>query len=182
MNFIDIIIIIILAWSIIRGFRNGLVIEVSSVAALILGIWGAIRFSGYTQAKLIDFFDMQTDYIGLISFILTFAGIVVIVHFLAKVIDKLMKAVALGFVVRILGMLFALVKSVLILSIVFVILNTIDQRVRFLPKDKIDESMLYNPISDFAPMLFPIIEGGDLRQSFDNLRNRKKDNDEKPMV
>lgn len=173
MNYIDIIILAVAAWSIFRGFRNGLVIEVASVAALVFGIWGAIRFSGYTQARLMEFFDMQTEYIGLISFILTFAAIVVLIHLLARIIDKLMKAVALGLLVRILGMVFAVIKSVLIMSILFVILNTIDQRARFLPHEKINESMFYNPISDFAPLLFPIIEGGDLRKSFDRFRKEQ---------
>jgi membrane protein required for colicin V production len=179
MNFIDIIILLLLAWSLIRGFKNGLFIEVASVAALILGIWGSIRFSGFTAHRLIELFDMQSEYLGLISFILTFVIIVVLVHFLARVIDKLMKAVALGFIVRILGMAFAVVKVVLILSIFFVILETVDQKKKLLPSESIESSRLYRPIADFAPMLFPIIEGGDLLESFRNLRNRRvKSSDE----
>ena len=44
MNYIDIIIIAILIWSVFRGFKNGLFIEIASIAALVFGIWGAIRF------------------------------------------------------------------------------------------------------------------------------------------
>jgi len=175
MNYIDIIIIIILAWSLFRGFKNGLFIEVASVAALIFGIWGAIRFSGYTQNRLVEFFDMQTEYLGLIAFAITFIGIVVLVHFLANALDKVLKAVALGFVVRILGMVFAVLKTVLIMSILLVILSTIDQKINFLPHEKITESRLYRPVADFAPMLFPIIEGNDLRKSFDKLKKRKNE-------
>ena len=178
MNYIDIIIVLILAWTIFRGFKNGLFIEVASVAALIFGIWGAIRFSGYTQVRLVEFFDMQTEYLGLIAFAITFIGIVVLIHFLANALDKILKAVALGFVVRILGMVFAALKTVLIMSIILVILNTIDQKIKFLPAEKIAESRLYRPVADFAPMLFPIIEGGDLRKSFDKLRNRKDKDEE----
>lgn len=179
MNFIDIVILIFLAWSLIRGFKNGLFIEVASVAALLLGIWGSILFSGYTAHKLLEIFDMQGEYIGLISFVVTFIIIVVLVHFLARVIDKLFKAVALGLIVRILGMAFAVIKVVLILSIFFVILETVDQKKKILPKKSIEESRLYRPVADFAPMLFPIIEGGDLLKSFRNLRNRHiKSNDQ----
>lgn len=175
MNYIDIIILAIMAWALYRGFKNGLFIEIASIAALVLGIWGSIRFSWFTQNKLVEYFDMQGQYLGLVSFIITFIIIVVLIHFLARAMDKLMKAVALGFAVRILGVLFAALKTVLILSILFVVLNTIDQRAKFLPEDKIAESKLYNPIADFAPMLFPIIEGGDLRKSFENLRDRRKE-------
>lgn len=170
MNYIDIIILALVAWALIRGFKNGLFIEVASVAALVFGIWGAIRFSGYTANKLVEMFDLQTEYLGLVAFILTFICIVVLIHLLANVMDKLMKAVALGLVVRLLGMVFAVIKTVLILSIVLVILGTIDQKTHFLPQEKISESRLYRPVADFAPMLFPIIEGGDLRKSFDRLK------------
>lgn len=182
MNFIDIIILLLLAWSLFRGFKNGLFIEVASVAALILGIWGSIRFSGFTAHRLIELFDMQSEYLGLISFILTFVIIVVLVHFLAKVMDKLMKAVALGFLVRILGMAFAVIKVVLILSVFFVILETVDQQKKVLPRESVESSRLYRPVADFAPMLFPIIEGGDLLESFRNLRSRKVNRSEETTI
>ena len=44
MNYIDIIILVIIGYGLVKGFINGLIIEVASVLALILGIWGAIRF------------------------------------------------------------------------------------------------------------------------------------------
>ncbi len=173
MNYLDIIILVIVAWSLFRGFKNGLFIEIASVAALILGIWGSIRFSGFTEIKLVEYFDLQTQYIGLISFIITFILIVVLIHFLANALDKLLKAVALGFVVRILGMLFAVIKSVLILSIVFVVLSTLDRNSKLITTEQKQESVLYSPVADFAPMLFPIIEGGDLKNSFNKLRKGK---------
>ncbi|MDT8402303.1 MAG: CvpA family protein, partial [Bacteroidales bacterium] len=76
MNYIDIIILAFIAWAIYRGFKNGLFVEIASIAALVLGIWGSIRFSWFTQNKLIEYFDMQGEYLGLIAFIITFIVIV----------------------------------------------------------------------------------------------------------
>ena len=144
----------------------------ASLAALVLGVWGAIRFSSFTAGKLYDYFDMSGKYVGIIAFIVTFAVIAIGIHFAGMLIDKLMKAVALGFVNRLLGILFGLVKSVLILSVIFVVLNAIDARKNILPQDRIEESMLYKPISDVAPALFPIIgEGGDF-QSFERFKKK----------
>src|SRR5512133_528840 len=103
MNWIDLIIIIILGASMISGFSNGLIKEVASLAALILGIWGAIRFSGYTAAKLYDFFDMTGQYVGIIAFIVTFAIIVVVIHFIGILADRIVDAIALGFINRLLS-------------------------------------------------------------------------------
>jgi membrane protein required for colicin V production len=170
MNYIDIIILIILGLSVLTGFVNGLVKEVASLAALIFGIWGAIRFSGFTSGKLYEYFDMSGQYIGIVSFIITFIIIVIVIHFMGMLIDKLMKAVALGFLMKLLGTVFALLKTTLILSVVFVVLNSIDAKRPFLPHEKINESALFNPISDIAPALFPIIGEGDLFHGFDRLK------------
>ena len=170
MNYIDIIIIIVLGISMVTGFINGLVKEVASLAALVIGIWGAIRFSSFTAARLYDYFDMTGKYVGIISFIVTFAVIAIGIHFAGLIVDKLLKAVALGFVNRLLGILFGLIKSVLILSVIFVVLNAIDARRPFLPRDRISESMLYHPISDVAPALFPIIGEGGAYQSFERFK------------
>jgi membrane protein required for colicin V production len=172
MNYIDVIIIIILVLAMVNGFINGLVKEVATLAALILGIWGAIRFSSFTAAKLYDYFDMTGRYVGIISFLITFAVIAIVIHFFGMLIDKLMKAVALGFINRLLGIAFGLFKAVLILSVIFVVLNAIDARRPFLPKEKIEKSMLYNPISDIAPALFPIIGEGGFYHGFERFKKK----------
>jgi membrane protein required for colicin V production len=175
MNFIDAVIIIILILAMVRGFINGLVKEVASLLALIIGIWGAIKFSNFTAAKLYDYFDMTGKYVGIISFIVTFLIIVVVIHFIGLLVDKLMEAISLGLVNRLLGILFGLVKSVLILSVVFSVLNAIDSHRSFLPKEKIERSMLYNPISDIAPAIFPIIGEGALGKSFDSFKKKPEE-------
>jgi membrane protein required for colicin V production len=172
MNWIDAVIVVILILAVINGFINGLVKEVASLAALILGIWGAIKFSTFTAAKLYDFFDMTGKYVGLIAFIITFMAIVVVIHFIGILADKLINAVALGFINRILGIGFGLLKTVLILSVVFVILNTIDSKKPFLPKDKIQHSIFYNPISDIVPSIFPVLGEGTFNKSFDRFRKK----------
>jgi membrane protein required for colicin V production len=175
MNWIDLIIVVLLILSFINGFINGFVKEVASLAALILGIWGAIKFSSFTAAKLYDWFDMSGQYVGLIAFLITFGIIVVVIHFIGIIADKIISAIALGFLNRLLGMVFGVIKSVLILSVIFCVLNAIDVRRPFLPKEKIEESKFYNPISDIAAAIFPIIGEGNFRQSFDRFKKKPTD-------
>jgi membrane protein required for colicin V production len=175
MNWLDAIIIVILILSLVTGFINGLVKEVASLAALILGIWGAIKFSTFTAGKLYDYFDMTGHYVGIIAFLVTFAIIVVIIHFIGILADKLVNAVSLGFVNRLLGIVFGLIKSVLIMSVIFVVLNAIDARRPILPKKTIEESRFYNPISDIAPAIFPIIGEGGINQSFERFKKKPEE-------
>ena len=172
MNWIDATIVVILILSLVMGFINGFVKEVASLAALILGIWGAIKFSGFTAEKLYDYFDMTGHYVGVIAFIVTFGIIVVIIHFIGILADKIVNAASLSFVNRLLGIAFGLLKSVLIMSVFFSILNAIDARNTFLPKKAIEESRFFNPISDIAPAIFPIIGEGGFNRSFDRFKKK----------
>src|SRR5664279_3670383 len=106
MNWLDAVIIVVLILSLVNGFINGLVKEVASLAALILGIWGAIKFSTFTAGKLYDYFDITGRYVGIIAFIITFALIVVIIHFVGILADKIINYASLGFMNRILGIVF----------------------------------------------------------------------------
>ena len=175
MNYIDAIIIIILGFSLIRGFINGFVKEAASLAALILGIYGAIKFSSFTAAKLYDYFDMSGKYVGIISFVITFAIIVIIIHFIGVILDKVVEAASLGFINRLVGIIFGFLKSVLIMSVVFVVLNAINARHPFLSRKTIEESRFYSPISDVAPAIFPIIGEGGFNQSFDRFKKKPEE-------
>lgn len=154
MNIIDIILLILLAWGLISGIKNGLIHEVASLAALILGIYGAVHFSDYTSELLIEHFELSGKYLPIISFALTFIAIVIAIHFLAGIMDKLVKAIALGFVNRIFGAAFGLLKTALILSIVIFLFNSINEKTRILPKEKLEGSVLYGPVAGFFPLLF----------------------------
>jgi membrane protein required for colicin V production len=175
MNWIDLIIVVILILSMVGGFINGLIREAASLAALILGIWGAIKFSGFTASKLYDFFDMSGHYVGIIAFLITFGIIVVIIHFVGIIADKIADAASLGFINRLLGIVFGLFKTILIMSVFFVILNAIDARRPFLPREKLERSIFFNPISDIAPSIYPRIGEGGFNRSFDRFKKKPDD-------
>jgi membrane protein required for colicin V production len=172
MNWIDFVIIALLAFGLIQGFIDGLIIEIAKLAALILGIWGAIHFSGWTAGKLYGWFDMQETWTGIVAFAITFIVIVLCINLLGRLLDTIVKSVSLGFVVKTLGAVFGVIKTALILSVVFVFLNTINEKRHFLPSATIEKSFLYNPIADIIPAIFPIVEGGDLLDSFNRHKNK----------
>ena len=153
----DIIFLVILGWAAYRGFKKGLIVQVASLFALILGIYGTIKFSYITTAFLQGKLGWDSAYIHIISFILTFILIVIGVHFVGKLVDKLAQAVALGFVIRITGSVFNVLKFGLIISVILVILNSFNSKYSFLPADEIQKSKMYKPLMFFAPTVFPKI-------------------------
>jgi membrane protein required for colicin V production len=157
MNYVDIVLIILLFLAAISGFRNGFISELASLAALILGILGAIKFSDITADFLIENLNIQSKHIDTIAFIMTFIVIVILVHIIGGVINKIVKTVSLGFLNRLAGMVFGVLKSALILSVILVIFDKVDKDVHILPANAKTESRLYKPIHSFAPGIFPVL-------------------------
>lgn len=166
MNYIDIIIVIPLLWGAYKGYTKGFIIEAASIAALLLGIYGAIHFSVYTSELLIDNFNIGSKYLPLISFALTFILIVIAVHFVARLVNKLIKAVALNFVNRIAGAVFGVAKFALIISIILNLLNKFDNKSEFIKEDMRKNSLLYKPVSKLSGIIFPGLENIDIKPPF----------------
>ena len=171
MNYIDIVIAVPLLWGLYKGFSKGLVKSLATLVALVIGIIGAIKFSGITSVILANNLNLSVKYLPLISFAVTFIGIIILVHLLARIVDKLMKAIALGGINRIAGAIFGLIKYAFIVSIILIGLNYIDNRISFLPKDKITNSVLYKPLSLFAPAIIPYIDLEKLKSNVENQVN-----------
>lgn len=175
MNIVDIILLAFLLWAVYKGFTKGLIYQAASLAALILGIYGAILFSDITSAFLIQKFELTGKYLPIISFTVTFIAIVVMVHLVSFLLDKLVKAVALGIFNRIAGVIFSIVKMAFILSIFLVILNAFDKRFSFMPREQVNSSILYEPIYNFAPRIFPFVKKNIDKIQIDNFKLPQKE-------
>jgi membrane protein required for colicin V production len=171
MNYIDIVLGILLLFAAINGFRKGLISELASLAALILGIWGAIEFSDITSEFIVENLNWTSEHLNIISFAVTFVVIVILVHIVGSVVNKLVETIMLGFVNKLAGLVFGILKSALILSIILVVFDKIDEDIKILSSKVKAESRLYEPIRNFAPSIFPFINIWDDRE--ENGRNEE---------
>ncbi len=156
MNYFDIIVAVLLLLAAIKGFKNGFIIELASLAALVLGIIAAIRFSELTAGFLSRFFESQ--YLGIIAFCVTFVLVVVLVHLTARLVDRLVKAVALGWFNRILGVALGMVKAGLILSVLLLALDLFGLEQALVPPRIQDESFLYPAVKGAAPRVLSLFK------------------------
>jgi membrane protein required for colicin V production len=157
MNIFDIVIAVILIIAFIRGFMKGFFVEVASLIALIGGIYGAIHFSYFAANILKKYVAWSENYIALTAFAVTFIAIVIAVSSLGKVFTKMADFVALGLINKILGGVFALLKSVVILSVIFVFFARVNSTIPFVEKQTLDASILYAPVKEIVPTIFPAI-------------------------
>jgi membrane protein required for colicin V production len=127
MNPFDIFIIIITGYSLIRGLFRGLIKEVSSIIGVLGGFYAA--YSYYPMvAKLLAGLIVNSSYLNILSFLIIFCTVLIIISILGIVIKYLLNVAFLGWVDRICGVGFGLIKGILIVTVLFIILTT------FLPK------------------------------------------------
>ncbi len=158
MNYLDAIIAIPLLWFTYKGFSKGLIIELATLIALLLGIYISAHFSDYTADFLRQKLDFHSEYMSIISFSLTFIGVVFLVMIFGKSLEKVINVLLLGFVNKILGGVFGLIKVSFVLSILIFILTTFQIEEKIIDQNIQDESLLYPPIKLIAPMVFPVIK------------------------
>ncbi len=164
MNVLDIIFLVPLLFALYRGFKKGLIHMVASLAALILGIIGAIKLRPVFAALLDSLFNIAPEHINAIAFAVAFVVIVLVVHIAAYIIDKLIKAVALSFVNRMLGMAFGIMVTAFVISMILWPVNQVNEDKQIIKPELIEGSLLYKPLSALAPVLFPYIRKQDWKQ------------------
>jgi len=156
-NFIDIFLGIILLYGLFKGLKNGLFVELASLVSLLLGVYLSIEFSNLTADFIRETLSFDSDYLEIIAFLITFILVVVLVTLLAKVFTKIVDFANLGLINRLLGAVFGLVKIIFILSISMHFFQKINTNEVFLSKEKMDESILYNPVVETSELIFPVV-------------------------
>lgn len=168
MSIIDLILVILFLIAGFNGYKKGLVGQAAGLIGLVLGIWGAIHFSDFTATFLSEQFSFNSKYLPLISFALTFVVILIAVHFVGKLVEGLINLAFLGIVNSLLGIVFGVLKTALILSVILVLLGNISHRIKIIPDDFGSKSIFYGPIKRLAPSIFPYLNFEDLKQSIES--------------
>lgn len=122
MNPFDILIIVILGYSLVRGLFRGLVKEISSIIGVLGGFYAAYTYY-MVLAKLLSRLIHDVSYLNILSFLIIFCGVLIIVSVLGVIIKYLLNIAFLGWVDRIGGLFFGILKAVLIVSVLFISLT-----------------------------------------------------------
>lgn len=176
MNYLDIIIAILLFLFGFKGFRKGLIVEVVTLLAFGVGIYGAMHFSEFTAEHLQEVMNIDPKYLNTVAFILTFIILVVVVNIIGRLLTKAVQAMNLGFINKLGGFLFGAAKGVLLCSTFVLVLNNL--QMMGLVKEEIRQgSLLYPYIEQTVPYLY---KGFDLVKDAvkENLPENETDGDE----
>ncbi|MDM9631256.1 CvpA family protein [Robiginitalea aurantiaca] len=154
MSIVDIILGGLLLFGLYKGWRNGVFVEIASVVALIAAFYGTIHFSYITAGYLSEQLDWNETFIKISAFVITFLAILIGVNLLGKLLSKAADFAMLGFLNRIAGGIFGIVKVAIILGVLMSFLERANQPLDLLAPDAFEQSILYKPIKDSGSLIF----------------------------
>ena len=155
MTIIDIVLAALLLFGFIRGIFKGLFVEIASLVALVLGVYGAIHFSYFAAEFLESKVNWSEKTINIVAFAVTFIIIVLAISLAGKALTKLADFAALGIINKLAGGVFGALKIGLILSVLLIVFSKVNNALPFMEKEDLEQSMLYKPVKSLAPVIFP---------------------------
>lgn len=158
MSLFDMIFGAILAFSLYKGIKNGLFVEVASFISLLLGIYIAIKFSSFMKEIIMKHVSWNPNTIQVTAFILTFIVVVIGIYFLAKILTGIADFAFLGWANKLGGGFFRILKTILIMSIFIALFEKINFNNTFAKKETLDHSIFYNPVKKVAAFVYPSVE------------------------
>ncbi len=154
MNLIDLIIIVIILFGIIRGYSKGLIIELSSFFGIFISFFIAGNVDNFLSNEISAFLSVNSDLLNTISFIIIFILSYLLIIYLAKGFTKLAKVVYLGLLNSVLGGVFGGLKLILILLIITKIIFSLN----LLSNNIISESSIMIHLHVLSEILFNSFE------------------------
>jgi membrane protein required for colicin V production len=174
MNWLDLAIAVPVVWGLYKGFTSGFIMEIARIVALIAGVYLAVRFAQELSEYLYKNTDITNEFLPIISFAIIFIAVVVLVHLFAKAIEKLAKAVALGWANKAGGATFGALRMAFMISVVILMLTRFELLKQFNKSETAQSSFLYEPVTQLAPFIIPILEDVDKDTILDQV-DRKVD-------
>lgn len=150
MKWIDIILVIIMLFGAVGGYREGFVMTVLSLVAIILGILGGFLLLGQAMLMLDSNFKINENILPYVAFAIVFVIIVILVSLMGNILRASIHMTFFGSIDRAMGGLLGILKSAFLLSVAFWILDSLGIDVI---TGWFSSSALYPAISGFAPLV-----------------------------
>lgn len=125
MSKIDIALLVLIALGAFSGYRNGFLMSLFSLLAIVLGVLGAFKLMGLGMVYLQDHFNADKTVLPYISFCLIFLIIVIGVGLIGRAIKATIDKTFLGKMDQVMGLLLGSVKTMFMLSVLLWILDSL---------------------------------------------------------
>lgn len=158
MSILDVILLICFIPALIQGLKKGFISQVISIVSLIAGVWMSFEFSTAVSAWLAQYVEASEKLLKIASFAIIMIGVFIILGIVGKSLEGILKFVMLGWLNRLLGVVFAFIKTGLVIGIVIILFNSLNNSLNLVSEDTLAQSVLYPPLKDMAYTIFPYLK------------------------
>lgn len=144
---IDIIFAILMLMAIYKGWTKGLIVAIFSFLAFFIGLAAAIKLSAIVARHLSQAIHVTGFWLPIISFVLVFLAVAFLVRLGARWVQKAIELAWMGWMNRLLGVIFYALLYVLIYSILLFYAS----KINLLQQNAINASKTYHFIEPWGP-------------------------------
>ena len=158
MNILDIILLICFVPAVVQGFRKGFISQVIAIISIIAGVWLSVQFASPVTACLAQYIQGSEQVLKVVSFALIFIAVAAGLAILGKLIEGTVKLIMLGWLNRLLGVIFSLIKAGLIVGLVIMAFCSLNNTFNFVSEETLSQSVLFPPLKNMAYTVFPYLK------------------------
>jgi membrane protein required for colicin V production len=148
MGFIDIVFGGFLVFGLIRGLKNGLIVEFASLISFFVGIYIAVKFSSVLG-------DSKTAKVT--AFVIVLILVIIGIRLLAKMLSKIASTLFLGWLNSLGGAVFGILRMALFLGVILSLFQKVNINSTFISKKTQGNSVFFNPILKTSEFMLPVL-------------------------
>ncbi|MEO6168387.1 MAG: CvpA family protein [Chitinophagales bacterium] len=145
---IDIAWMILALYGIWKGWTNGLILSIFTTLAWGIGILAAVKLSAVAAQALHDKFNLESEYMPVISFLAVFAVIALVIYLIGKSLEKIVEIAQIGFLNRMGGVILYVSVYTVLFSIFIWLLDQVEIISPFVKQQSKTYSVI-STVSDF---------------------------------
>ena len=158
MNTLDIVILLLFIPGIIRGLSKGFLEQSISLVGVVLSVYLAYHFSDFACDIIKNYITVSETVLNVIGFAAILVVVLLLVMLLSKLVTKVAEMASLGWLNKVLGLVFALCTTALVIAILIILFDTVNVKFELVKSTILQDSVLYGHLKDFGYFVFPYLK------------------------
>lgn len=151
---LDWLILVVLGGGLVHGYVVGAVRQVGSLVGLLLALLVSVEFMDPVGTLIVTSLGLADSLAPLAGFTVVFLGVYLLVLILSRLVEQILDSLSLSFVNQVTGGAVGVIKTALLLSLLFLILSGVE-----LPAQETrQQSRFYRPVARLLPQAIKATE------------------------
>jgi membrane protein required for colicin V production len=154
---LDLLLLVPLVYGGVRGLYNGFVKTIGSFVGLVVSILVAYLFADALSVIISQLFALTGEQSYVVSYIILLFVALLVCTLIVKALDGLVSFISLGWLNKLLGAIFGVLKYAIFLSLIIHLVEIVDVHYKKSPSQTRDQSVVYQSVRSVVPSIMPYI-------------------------